>query len=101
MQELLLACGAAVLVPSPCSKYRLGWCLPLPYVPEFTVSQVQYGTCTVPAIGLTEQFTLRMKPGVSTIVRLGEYAYLQGEFTTQLGNWMRDISNNHVDLVNR
>ncbi len=37
MQELLLACGAAVLVPSPCSKYRLGWCLPLPCVPEVTV----------------------------------------------------------------
>jgi len=53
----------------------------------------------VPASGLTEEFTLRMKPGVSTIVRLGEYAYLHGEFTTQLGMW--DIGDYHVNFVSR
>ncbi len=55
----------------------------------------------MPAFDLTEQFTLRMKPGVSTIVRLGEYAYLHGVFTTQLGIWIRDIGSYHVDFVNR
>ncbi len=42
-----------------------------------------------------------MKPGVSTIVRLGEYAYLHSEFTTQLGIWIWDIGDNHVNFVNR